>query len=553
MFSFFMTKYKVIRSGLLFCLLTNFSFAQTFTRADSLRGEITPLRACFDVLKYEIDVKFATLAGSNEVTNYPIAGAVNILALGVQDFEWLQVDLFAHLQIDSVVSNGQLLTHKRDLNAVYIKFPLVKKAGEQFSFKVYYHGDVIIAKRAPWDGGFVFTTDSLKNPWIGVACEGFGASSWWPCKDHLSDEPDSGVVLNIQIPKNSGLMAVGNGKLTNRSTNERWEKFTWEVKNPINTYNVSVNIGDYRQFSHSYISSDGEVQKLDYYVLAYRLEQAKAHFEQVAPMLGCFERLFGPYAFWEDGYKLVETPYWGMEHQSAVAYGNNYRNNKWGFDFIIIHESAHEWWGNSVSVADHADMWIHEGFTTYAETIYLECVSDRETAYRYLLEQRKRIALRQPMVGPYDVNFTDADTDVYFKGAWMLHTMRNSLFDDSLFFRHLKACYQHFYKQVTNTQEILAFWLLQMGEAYRPAWEHYLHKPQLPVLAWQKQGKGKAAKWYYRYEEVAENFQLPLTLSGKRIQPNARWQLFEDDFDATVQADLNQNYLLEIKVYGLLK
>lgn len=548
-----MTKYKIFISVVLFCLLTNLSFAQTFTRADSLRGQITTVRACYDVLKYEIDVKFPTLAGSKEVTNYPIAGAVHIFALGVQDFDWLQVDLFAHLEIDSIVYYGQQLTHKRELNAVYIKFPFVKKTGEQFRFTVHYHGNVIIAQRAPWDGGFVFTTDSLKNPWIGVACEGFGASSWWPCKDHLSDEPDSGVVLNIQIPKNSGLMAVGNGKLTNRSINELWEKFTWEVKNPINTYNVSVNIGDYRQFSHNFTSLDGEAQKLDYYVLSYRLEQAKAHFEQVEPMLQCFERLFGPYAFWEDGYKLVETPYWGMEHQSAVAYGNNYRNNKWGFDFIIIHESAHEWWGNSVSVADHADMWIHEGFTTYAETLYLECVGDRATANRYLLEQRKRIALKQPMVGPYDVNFTDADTDVYFKGAWMLHTMRNSLANDSLFFGYLKTCYQHFFKQVTNTDEMLAFWLLQMGESYRYAWEHYLYQPQLPVLAWQKQGKGKTAKWYYRYEDVATNFHLPLTLNGIPVKPNARWQLYEGDFDVTVKTDLNQKYLLEIKVYGNLK
>lgn len=548
-----MAKYKFFISVVLCSLVVNISFAQSFTRVDSLRGEITSLRSCFDVVKYEIDVKFPRLSASSEAEKYFISGAVNTLAWSTQNFDRLQIDLFAHLAIDSIVSNGRQLLYKRELNAVYIHFPLVQKAGELFAFKVYYHGDVIIAERAPWDGGFVFTTDSLKNPWIGVACEGFGASSWWPCKDHLSDEPDSGVVLNIQIPKNSGLLAVGNGKLTNRSTSELWEKFTWEVKNPINTYNVSVNIGDYRHFSHSFTSLDGEVQALDYYVLAYRLEQAKAHFEQVGPMLSCFEQLFGPYAFWEDGYKLVETPYWGMEHQSAVAYGNNYRNNKWGFDFIIIHESAHEWWGNSVSVADHADMWIHEGFTTYAETIYLECVGDKATANRYLVEQRKRIALKQPMVGPYDVNFTDADTDVYFKGAWMLHTMRNSLDNDSLFFGYLKACYQHFFKQVTNSQEMLAFWLLHMGESYRPAWEHYLYKPQLPVLAWQKQGKGKKAKWYYRYEDVAQNFHLPLILSGQSMQPNGRWQAFEGDFDATVQAALNQNYLLEIKVYGSLK
>lgn len=546
-----MVKYKILFNALLAVVLFDVASAQSFSEADSLRGQITPLRACYDVLKYEIDVKFPILTeqkARDGKANYQIEGSVLFIASNTQNHQRLQLDLFSHLVIDSIVWKGRHVAFSRTANAVFVDFPELQQAGTDLLFRVYYRGDLIVAKRAPWDGGFVFTTDSSNKPWIGVACEGFGASSWWPCKDHLSDEPDQGVLLNISIPQNSGLMAVGNGRLVAREKVGDWERFSWEVVNPINTYNVSVNIGDYSHFTDRYTAIDGEVRLLEYYVLSYQLERAKAHFKQVGPMLQCFETVFGPYAFWEDGYKMVETPYWGMEHQSAVAYGNNYKNNKWGFDFIIIHESAHEWWGNSVSVADHADMWIHEGFTTYAETIYLECQSDQKTANAYLLEQRKRIASKQPVVGPYDVNFTDTDTDVYFKGAWMLHTMRHSMANDSLFFSYLKNCYTEFYKQVTNTQSMLNFWMMQMGEAYRPAWEHYLFSTVTPVLAWEQRGKGKNAQWFYRYEGVAKDFYLPLVApNGERLLPNLKWQVYKGNFDSTMEAHLRAHYLIDIR------
>jgi aminopeptidase N len=546
-----MVKYKILLNALLSIVLFDVASAQSFSQADSLRGQITPLRACYDVLKYEIDVKFPFLTGqrdSDGELKYPIQGSVLFIASNTLDHQQLQLDLFAHLVIDSIVWKGRHLSFSRTANAVFVDFPELQRAGEHLSFTVFYRGNLIIAKRAPWDGGFVFTTDNAKKPWIGVACEGFGASSWWPCKDHLSDEPDQGIRLNIHIPQKSGLLAVGNGRLSARKKSGDWEVFSWEVSNPINTYNVTVNIGDFSHFSDRYLDAIGEERILDYYVLSYQLARAQAHFKQVGPMLQCFEKVFGPYAFWEDGYKLVETPYWGMEHQSAVAYGNNYKNNKWGFDFIIIHESAHEWWGNSVSVSDHADMWIHEGFTTYAETIYLECQSNQANAKAYLLEQRKRIALKQPMVGPYEVNYTDTDTDVYFKGAWMLHTMRNSLANDSLFFTYLKRCYQHFYKQVTDTEAMLDFWMLQMGESYRSAWEHYLFKTTLPVLAWQQRGKGKKTRWYYRYEGVADTFYMPLALpGGLKVVPGKSWQLYEGEFNSEMQQYLREHYLLEVK------
>ncbi len=524
---------------------------QAFSRADSLRGALNSARSCYDVNAYVLDLEFKTLVGLEQRGGrppvYPMQGAVEFQVTNRADYTRLQFDLFAHWQVDSVVWQGQHLSFEREFNAVYLYFPQRQAAGDRTAFRVYYQGNPIIAKRAPWDGGFVFTTDEESSPWIGVACEGFGASSWWPCKDHLSDEPDS-LLLRFTIPE-SGLWAVGNGKFIERYTKDGKETFVWKVSNPINTYNVTVNVGDYIWFTDNYQNSAGEWQQLNYFVLSYQLEKAIKHFEQVPPMLACFENVFGPYAFWEDGYKLVETPYWGMEHQSAVAYGNNYNNNKEGFDFIIVHESGHEWWGNSVSVADHADMWIHEGFTTYSETLYLECLGDTAKASNYLQKQRKSILNKQPMVGPYDVNFTDNDNDVYYKGAWLLHTMRNSMGDDARFYQMLAACYQHFFKRVTNTAEMVDFWCAALGADYRAAWMHYLFAAHLPALEWRIETlEGEELVYSYRYADVLPGFSLPLILlDGQKINPITEWQSIRSDSFMALWEELPDRYLLDVR------
>lgn len=508
---------------------TQYGFAQTqvfYNRQDSLRGYLFPERACYDVKQYELALEFSR--ANPEDDNLPLdqlKGAVNFQVLNKTDYIKLQFDLFERFRVDSVVWQAKTLRFEREGNAVFIFFPTAQAEGELNAFKVYYQGTALVAKRAPWDGGFSFSKDKNGLPWVGVSCEGLGASSWWPLKDHLSDEPD-GMTMTYTVPQ--GLMAVGNGKLISREIKDKKETFVWKVNNPINSYNVTVNIADYVHFTDDYTDAKGQVQTLNYYVLRGNELKATEHFQQVKPMLACFENKLGPYAFWDDGYALVETPYWGMEHQSAIAYGNNYKNNKYGFDFIIVHESGHEWFGNSISVTDHADMWIHEGFCTYSETIYMECTQGKEAAYAYLKGQRPAVKNKKPMVGPYEVNYTQGDNDNYYKGAWIIHSMRNSLNDDQKFYEMMRAFNRDFFKKTTNTAEVVAWWAKHTDPRYAATWNHFLHKPELPVLELKINGKGKKGRLTYRYSGVSEDFYLPLILSTQsgpiELKPNTIWQ-----------------------------
>lgn len=466
-------------------------------------------------LEVKIDDKKRRIAGSN---------AIDFLAL--QDIQRLQVDLFSNLQIAKILYKDKGLKFTREHNAVFIDFPEIIKKGTKSAITIYYGGTPIEAERPPWDGGFVWEKDERGTSWVGVACEGFGASSWWPLKDHLSDEPDS---MRIAFIVAEGLTAVSNGKLRSKSklagNFNRWE---WFVSYPINNYNVTFYIGDYVHFSEPY--ENGESQfTLDYYVLYGHKQEAKKHFAQVTGMLNCFEHYFGPYPFPRDGYKLVEASYWGMEHQSAIAYGNEFKNNAWGFDYIIVHESGHEWFGNSLSVNDHAEMWIHESFTTYSEMLYMECQHNDEKAVQYLMSQRRSISNKQAMLGPLGINYDGwTGSDIYYKGAWMLHGLRNVINDDDLWFGTLKKfAEQHRLQQVT-TPEVIAFFNKHLKQNLSYYFAQYLHHPHLPKLQIKVKKRGKNATLSYRWQADVDDFIMPVDLQvGKetqRIFPTNEWQ-----------------------------
>ena len=408
--------------------------AQDFTQKDSLRGALSPERSWFDVNYYnldiEIDIESKSISGFNDI-------AFTVLA----DSSKMQLDLFENLSIDSVVYNGTLCEISRSFDAFFINFPLEFTVGATENVRVYYHGKPIAAKNAPWDGGFVWKKDKQGLPWIGVACQGLGASAWWPCKDHLSDEPDS-MRITCSVPKE--VRFIGNGNLEADSMVEDKRVSTWKVSYPINTYNVTLNIADYSHLEDAYISNS-DTLALDYYVLKGNEEKAIKQFAQVKPMLAVYEELFGAYPFWNDGYALVESPYLGMEHQSAIAYGNKYKPGYLGrypgdmdFDFIVIHESGHESWGNSVSMNDLSDMWIHESFCTYTEALYVEQIYGYTSMLEYLLYQKDFISARSPILGVHGVNNKGNSTDMYYKGSWMLHSIRNILNNDSLWFSIVK-------------------------------------------------------------------------------------------------------------------
>ena len=499
-----------------FLLLTSYlSFAQSFSHADTLRGGLRPERTSFDVKHYNLSVKV-------DITNKSISGSNEISFGVVEKTKKIQIDLFANMIVDKISMKGKSLSFKRDGNAIFIQFPNELTKGSNEKILIEYHGQPRAAVRPPWDGGFSWTKDPEGNPWVTVSCEGLGASVWWPCKDHPADEPES-ADIHVEVP--SELTAVSNGNLISKVAKGSTTQWNWHVSYPINTYNISLNIAKYAHWSEQLTQLNGKTLNLDYYVLEKNLDKARAHFQQSREMLLIFEKYFGPYPFPKDGYCLVETDYWGMEHQSAVAYGNHYKNNPFGFDFIIIHESAHEWFGNSISCSDHADLWIHEATGTYAEAVYLEEKMGKDMTQKYLNGQKERIKGKYPIVGPYGVNYQSPDSDMYFKGTWMFHTIRSIVNDDALWFKTLKDFCLDFYHKNTSTEEVVRYFDNKLNKNIKPLMDFYLFKTEYPTLEYKYSG----GILTYRWKNLPDNIHMPVDLlKGKsdkiRLTPTQNWQ-----------------------------
>ena len=517
--------------------LQNFSYSQSdfykdyqFTEADTLRGMLRPERTCYDVTFYELDIKI-------DPDRRFISGYADVYFDVVEEFETLQIDLFENMKINKIVSEDKALNFKRLHNAIFVEFPLRKK-GEKGSFRVFYEGEPTTALVAPWDGGFVWSKDENGDHWVGVACEGEGASLWWPNKDHLSDEPDS---MSIRVAVPDPYLCISNGNLRSKEAlPDKYTRYNWFVSYPINNYNVTVNIAKYVHFSDIYTSPDRHELQLDYYVLPYNLEKAKKHFKSVHQTLKCFEYYFGKYPFWEDGYALIETPYLGMEHQSAIAYGNQYLRGylgsmiprKMDWDYVIVHETGHEYWGNSISCNDLAEMWIHESFTTYMEALYVECTYGYKDALQYLdiFRGRPNILNEQPILGPKDVNWEDwTGSDHYFKGSWVLHTLRNAINDDDLWFDILKSFYQENAISNITTEDFVTYVKNRTGLNFIDSFfEQYLQYPNIPRFEYTLKQKGKDLEIKYRWASTIEVFNMPLKV-GKRsvygqINPTTKWK-----------------------------
>ena len=517
------------------------------TRRDSLQGGIRFERTCYDVMRYDLDVKISPSEKS-------IVGFNDISFKVVEDTRKIQIDLFANMIVDSIVFNSRKLEYKREFDAVFLDFPSPLLKGSQQKIRFYYSGKPIIAKRAPWDGGFVFTKDSRGNDWIGVAVQGTGASLWYPCKDSQSDEPDSGATIKVSVP--NGLMEVSNGRfLGSQDLKNGYTRWDWEVKNPINNYDITVNIGDYVHFGENYKGLD-----LDYYVLRDNEGKARKQFEQVKPMMDCFQSKFGKYPFAEDGYKLVETPYLGMEHQSAVAYGNRYGTAYLGkdlsgtgiglnFDYIIIHESGHEWFGNSITSKDIADMWIHEGFTMYAESVYVECIYGAEKANTYINGMQHNIVNDKPIIGPYGVN-KEGSGDMYYKGSLMINTLRHVVNDDSKWWAMLLKFAETYRHQIIDTQTVIAFFNTESGQNLKPVFDQYLRYTGIPNLEIRIKNK----KLEYRWRAAFKEFTMPVdvVVKGKtmRLQPTTEWKTakigISKSSDVTV---LKNNFFVNVTNY----
>ncbi len=499
-----------------------------FTRQDTLRGSITAERAWWDLTYYHLDIKVDPekkfISGKNTI-NYKVLEPKSVL----------QIDLQHPMTILRVVQNGKELPFESEGNAHFVKLEDDQTMDKVHSIDVYYEGHPREAVKAPWDGGISWKTDENNNHFIASSCQGLGASVWWPCKDHMYDEVDS-MQISVNVP--SKLVNVSNGRLRSIEQVGDTKTYRWFVKNPINNYGVNINIGDYVDFSEVYDGQGGNLD-MSYYVLRYNLEKAKAQFKQAPKMMEAFEYWFGQYPFYADGFKLVEVPYLGMEHQSSVTYGNKFGNGYlgrdlsgtgWGlkFDFIIIHEAGHEWFANNITNKDVADMWIHEGFTSYSECLYLEYYYGKEAGAEYVIGTRKNIANDRPVIGIYDVN-KEGSSDMYYKGSNMLHTLRQLVEDDKKWRETLRNLNTEFYHQTVTTQQIETYLSTVLEKDLTAFFNQYLRTTKIPVLEYQVDNKSIK----YRYSNSVEGFDMPIQVdlndTSKWLFPKTEWQTLKWD------------------------
>ena len=520
------------------------------TRHDTLRGSITPARAWWDVTHYDItvepDFEKKRISGTNKIT-FKVTANGNLM----------QIDLQQPMQITSLKWKNKALRYIRDSNVFLIRFPETLLSGSNHQLVIGYEGKPREAVMPPWDGGWIWKNDKQGNPWMSVACQGLGASVWYPCKDHQSDEPDS-AILRITTP--DSLVAVGNGRLRNKLQQRGGKStYTWAVTNPINSYNIIPYIGKYDVINESFNGEEGKLD-ISYWVMKYNVDTAKKHFSaDVHNMLKCFEHWFGPYPFYKDGYKLVEAPHLGMEHQSAVAYGNQFKKgyagkdlsaSGWGlkWDFIIIHESGHEWFGNNITTKDVADMWVHEGFTNYSETIFTGCQFGEAAATAYVTGIRKLIENDSPITGIYGVN-KEGSGDMYYKGGNLIHTIRQVINNDEKFRTILRGLNSRFGHQTVTGDDVEKYISSASGIDFSKVFDQYLRTVKIPVLEFSYDG----ISIRYRWTNVVSSFNMPVKITRNHeywLKPTTEWQTLGFVPPASSDVSVDTNFYIEVKQIG---
>ena len=534
-----------------------------FTRLDTLQGSLTPLRTCFDVGFYHLDVE---LLPQQEI----IKGSSLIRFNVVDPTDRVQVDLYSGMSVDSIMYHGNALSFEREFNAIYVDFPEILRKDAVEEIKVYFSGrPVDFNPEIPLYGSFLWVEDLNGNPWLQAICQGYGASGWWPNKDHLSDEPDS-AAISVTVP--ADLEVVANGRLSNKTPLDNGKtRFDWFVSYPINNYNITLNAGKYTHFEDKHVNGK-DILDLDYYVLSYNLENARKKIEIVKPMLATYEKFFGAYPFPRDGFKLVETPH-AMEHQSCVAIGHEYFSEADNHDpettapdfdqgvvdyQIVLHETAHEWWGNSVSCTDNAELWIHETFATYAEALYIEDHYGYENSQAYLNAMKKWVKNEVPVIGKFDVNHIHYDiSDMYYKGALMLNTLRHTIDNDSLWFSLLKGLPSEFKYQMVTTEDIVLYINQKTGIDYNWFFNQYLRNTDIPQLELIFDGKKEKNYLKYRWVTNVEGFKMPVryTKGGARthfLYPTNDWKKMEPSDSEKVDFRVNTDqFFIKVAIKNL--
>lgn len=538
---------KIVLSLFLLIVITPlFSQKKVFTKQDTLRGSITKERSWWNLNHYNLSIEV-------KIKNKSITGTNSIKYTVLKPYQIMQIDLQDPLNIVKVIQDNKELYVENIGPAYFIKLEKAQIVGDKNEITIFYEGIPREAKNAPWDGGFTWDKDTNGNDFIATSCQGIGASIWWPCKDHMYDEPES-MAINITAPDH--LFSVSNGRLKKVINNYNGTKTSsWFVGSPINNYGVNINIGDYVHFSEEYKGELGFLD-CDYYVLRDDLEKAKKQFKDVPRMLEAFEHWFGPYPFYNDGYKLVQVPYLGMEHQSSVTYGNKFKNGYlgtdisgtgWGlkFDFIIIHESGHEWFANNITYKDIADMWIHESFTAYSESLFLDYHYGKKASSAYVIGTRNNIRNDKPIIGNYNVN-NEGSGDMYYKGSNLLHTIRQLVNDDEKWRNILIGINDTFYHQTVTTQQIENYLSENVDLNLAPVFDQYLRDVRIPVLEF----KFEFNQLHYRWVNTIENFYMPLKVyvnnTEKWIHPTTNWKKVKIE-NTSKKFKIDENFYVESK------
>jgi len=532
------------------CFSQVFSQNRSFTRQDTLRGSITEERKWWDLTYYHLDI-------SVNPADSTIKGKNSVMYKVLEKNKVMQIDLQPPLILNKAFQNGKALNIRHEGNAHFIQLVAKQIPGSINEIELQYGGRPKVARRPPWDGGITWKKDKNNRPFIASSCQGIGASIWWPCKDHMYDEPDS-MLMSITVPED--LVDVSNGRLRKVEAHDNGTKtYHWFVSNPINNYGVNINIADYAHFSEKYQGEKGELD-CDYYVLKYNLDKAKIHFKQVKLMLEAFEHWFGPYPFYEDGYKLVEAPYLGMEHQSSITYGNGYQNgylgndqsrSGWGkkFDFIIIHESGHEWFANSITYKDVADMWIHESFINYSESLFVDYHYGKKAGNEYVVGTRMNIRNDRPIIGLYNVN-NSGSGDMYSKGGNMLHTLRQIINNDEKWRDILRGLNHEFYHQTVTTRQIENYISDKAGRNLSPFFDQYLRDYRIPVFEYSV----KENELLFRWSNCVRQFDMPVKvyLSGKEkwLYPTSRWSAVKIELKNSVLTTDPDFYVAYMNITG---
>ncbi len=530
--------------------------AETFTHADTLRGTYGPGRNWWDVTKYDLHVKFnipdSTISGFN-VIEFKALKKGNVMQIDLQEPMILDSYMFS-FDRTAVRTYGEVDKAQKDGNAYFINVPdKYTNSKSKIYLTLYYHGKPKVAIRPPWDGGLIWKKDRNKNPWVTIACQGLGASVWYPCKDHQLDEPDS-AEMHITCPDT--LMCVGNGRYRGKiSNNDGTATYDWAVTEPINNYCIIPYIGKYVHFGEVFKGEKGDLD-MDYWVLDYNLDKAKKQFEDAPHMMKAFEHWFGPYPFYKDGYKLVDAPHLGMEHQSATAYGNGYQmgyygkdlsGSGWGmkWDFIIVHESGHEWFANNITSKDIADMWIHESFTNYSETLFTDYFYGKEAGNAYVQGTRKNIANDIPIIGHYGVN-QEGSGDMYYKGGNMLHNIRQVIDNDEKFRSILRGLNSKFYHKTVTTKEVEDYISKESKKDFSKVFDQYLRTTEVPVFEYKIEGY----KLTYRYDSCVAGFNMPLKIHFKTdqwIKPTEKWQTLNMYPEGDINFAVDKNFYIKTK------